>query len=135
MAQVYPNTLNLPEHLIQRRITKLDPDAKIIFYRMASNIEQSHVSVESTELLPEEVEEILGTDLTEAELAAIDRKKNAFAQAVSVSELKSITPAEASAYIDANVTDLQSAKGVLKIMARMIILMRNELWPNLPEEN
>ena len=44
------------------------------------------------------------------------------------SQLKSVTPEQAVIYIENNVTDLASAKAVLKIMVRMLIAMRNNIW-------
>lgn len=42
------------------------------------------------------------------------------------------TEAEALAYIDANVVDLASAIGVLKVFARMLVALRNETFPGIP---
>lgn len=42
--------------------------------------------------------------------------------------------AEALAYIEANVTDLDSAKAVMSALARMIIAVRDQLWPHLTLE-
>lgn len=71
---------------------------------------------------------------TAEELAAIARKANAVSEARLATELKALTPAQAVAYIDSNVTNIASAKAVLKIMARMLIAMRDEVWPNLQDE-
>jgi hypothetical protein len=62
------------------------------------------------------------------------RKANARAEAKLATELKSLTPAQAVAYIETNVTNLASAKTVLKIMARILIAMRDEIWPELPDQ-
>jgi hypothetical protein len=43
------------------------------------------------------------------------------------------TEAETLSYIDTNVVDLASAKIVLRAMARLLIALRNETWPNLQE--
>ena len=61
------------------------------------------------------------------------RKASAISEAALATELKSLTPAQAVAYIENNVTTLASAKVVLKIMARMLIALRDETWPELPE--
>jgi hypothetical protein len=71
---------------------------------------------------------------TAAELAAIDRKIGAIAEARLATELKSLTPAQAVAYIETHVTTLATAKTVLKIMVRILIAMRDEIWPNLQDE-
>lgn len=62
------------------------------------------------------------------------RKSDAIIEASLAVELKSLTPQEAVNYIENNVTNLATAKDVLKIMARMMIAMRDELWSNLPEK-
>lgn len=62
------------------------------------------------------------------------RKQNAVNEAFLANELKSITPAQAVTYIENNVTSLATAKIVLKIMVRMLIAMRDEVWPSLPEK-
>jgi hypothetical protein len=41
------------------------------------------------------------------------------------------TEAEATAWIDANVIDLASAKAALTAMARLIVALRNKAWPGL----
>ena len=61
------------------------------------------------------------------------RKAAAKGEAALSTALKNITPAEAVAYINKHVTDLQSAKAVLKLMARMLIALRDEVWPDMPE--
>jgi hypothetical protein len=71
---------------------------------------------------------------TTAELAAETRRVNAQAEAKLATELRSLTPAQAVAYIESNVTTLATAKTVLKIMVRLLIALRDETWPNLPEE-
>ena len=79
--------------------------------------------------------------LTPEEWAAYDqivypdrvRKASAKGEAALATALKTITPAEAVTYINNKVTDLTSAKAVLKLMARMLIALRDEVWPDLPE--
>jgi len=71
---------------------------------------------------------------TASELAAETRRVNAQAEAKLATELRSLTPAQAVAYIESNVTTLATAKTVLKIMVRLLIALRDETWPNLPEE-
>lgn len=61
------------------------------------------------------------------------RKANAIAEAGLATELKTLTPAQTVQYIETNVTSLASAKVVLKIMARILIALRDETWPDLPE--
>jgi hypothetical protein len=41
------------------------------------------------------------------------------------------TEAEATAWIDANVIDLASAKTALTAMARLLVALRNKTWPGL----
>ena len=61
-----------------------------------------------------------------------ERYINAKESAKMVSELKSITSEEAVEWIDKNVKNLSDAKTIFKIMVRMIIAMRDQLWSDLP---
>ena len=58
-------------------------------------------------------------------------KNNAKAQAAAIPSWSSWTEAETLDYIDTNVIDLASAKVVIRAMARMVIALRNEQWPDL----
>jgi hypothetical protein len=127
-----PNPLQLPEFIIHLRIHELDPMADVMYYRVPSALEQSYVDV-SGNITEEQLVSILELPITEDEQAAINRAKNAFDNAKLSSELKSVTIAEAKAYIENNVTDLQSAKGVLKMLAAMVICLRDAEFPRLPE--
>lgn len=62
-----------------------------------------------------------------------DRERDAEAQAGLATQLKTVTPQQAVNYIEANVTNLATAKEVLKIMARMLIAIRDRVFPELPE--
>lgn len=66
--------------------------------------------------------------------AQIDRRKNAINEAVLATQLKSLTPQQAVNYIENNVTNLATAKDALKIMTRILIALRDEVWPGLPEK-
>lgn len=61
------------------------------------------------------------------------RQANAINEASLAIQLKSLTPAQAVQYIETNVINLATAKDVLKIMARMLIALRDQQWPDLPE--
>jgi hypothetical protein len=66
-------------------------------------------------------------------LRSLARKLSARTQANLSEQLRTMTPQQAVDYIETNVTSLATAKTVLKIMARIIIAMRDEIWPDLPE--
>lgn len=68
-----------------------------------------------------------------AEIAKEARKANAKAEAALATQLKTVTPTQAVAYIEQNVTDLPSAKAALKVMVRMIIALRDAIMPDLPD--
>jgi hypothetical protein len=61
------------------------------------------------------------------------RWENATVEAGLASALKTVTPAEAVEWINTSVTDLASAKAALKLMARMLIALRDAVMPDLPE--
>lgn len=62
------------------------------------------------------------------------RKNMAKSNAKMATTIKSLTPKQAVDYIEKNVTNIATAKTVMKVMARMLISMRDEIWPDLPEE-
>jgi hypothetical protein len=70
---------------------------------------------------------------TPAEIAEQSRKDGAKSEAALATQFKTLTPQQAVNYIENSVVDLPSAKAVLKIMARILIAMRDEIWPDLPE--
>ena len=59
------------------------------------------------------------------------RKYKAKSAAALATVFRTLTPEQAENYIDANVTTLASAKAVLRIFARIIVAMRDEIWPDL----
>jgi len=63
-----------------------------------------------------------------------DRRDNAKVNAKAIPNWAGWDEDQATSYIDSNVTDLASAKTVLKAMARMIIALRDSKWPDLPED-
>lgn len=62
------------------------------------------------------------------------RRAGAIGEAALVAELKNVTGNQAADWIETNVTSLATAKTALKILARMVIAMRNEVWPDLPDK-
>jgi hypothetical protein len=65
--------------------------------------------------------------------AARARQSAARSEAALATAFRTITPAQAVAYIDNNVTSLATAKDALKLMARILIAMRDQIWPDLPD--
>ena len=133
MFRMFDNSNKLSEQVILSRL-KADPDTVIV---LSSNttmegIEAFYVSVDSL-LSDQEIIAALSAPLLSAEIASLTRKANAFAQAKLVSELKALTPDEAAAYVETTVTDLDSAKAVMKVMVRLLIAIRDEIWPGLPD--
>ena len=63
-----------------------------------------------------------------------DRQSAAKNEAGLATQLKTVTAQGAVDYIEVNVTNLASAKAVMKIMARMLIALRDAQFPELPEE-
>ena len=61
-------------------------------------------------------------------------KAGAKSRAKHVIELRTATQKDVENYIDNNVTDIASAKSVLKILARIIVAMRDEIWSDLGED-
>lgn len=69
-----------------------------------------------------------------ARLDRIAERINAARVQASLSEtFRTLTPNDAANWIETNVKDLASAKAALKIMARILVAMRDQIWPDLPE--
>lgn len=67
-----------------------------------------------------------------AEDAAVQaRKEAAQTEAAGLPGWATFTAQEAEDYIDQQVTDLASAKSVLKKMARLLAALRDSQWPHL----
>lgn len=62
-----------------------------------------------------------------------NRQINSASEANLASQLRTLTPQQAVDYIETNVTNLASAKTVMKIMVRMLIALRDAQFPELPE--
>jgi hypothetical protein len=62
----------------------------------------------------------------EIESAARKQIRNALRVDAAVQALRTRTPAQVDSWIDANVTDLASAREVLKILARVLALLARE---------
>ena len=61
------------------------------------------------------------------------RQQAAKAEAALATQFRTLTPQGAIDYIETNVTTLATAKTVLKIMARILIAMRDEMWADMAE--
>ena len=69
--------------------------------------------------------------LTDPERA---RREGARDEARLAAALRNCTAAQAVEYINSSVTDLASAKAVLRLMARLIVALRDATWPDLGGE-
>lgn len=78
---------------------------------------------------PEEMQAIAAQKIVES------RRMSAKPEAALAGILKTVTPQQAVDYIEQNVNDLASAKVALKIMARMIVSLRDYVMPELPDES
>lgn len=138
MRRVFDNSNNVGQETILERLRLQDPYAGCgtyvvdIFSPVTGLIigTRSYVWIEST--IPDAViENGLSFATSAVELASYSRKATAFSNAKLVTTLVSLTQDQAAAYIDSNVTNIATAKTVMKIMARILVAMRDELWPNL----
>lgn len=59
------------------------------------------------------------------------RQEQSDSDAANIPGWATWTAQEAQDWIDANVTNLASARTALKAMARMLLALRNKTWPNL----
>lgn len=78
--------------------------------------------------------ELTAEELAEdAAAAAAAVEAEADGQAANIPGWATWDETKTLAWLDANVTDLASAKTALKAMARMMIALRNKTWPGLQE--
>jgi hypothetical protein len=61
------------------------------------------------------------------------RQTKSKSEAALATQIRQLTPQEAVDYIESNVTTLATAKSAMKIMVRMLIALRDQTWPDLPE--
>ena len=61
------------------------------------------------------------------------RREQARAAFGGVPELRSATGDQAEAWVEANVTTLASAKRAIAILARAVVALRDETYPDLPD--
>ena len=136
-VKIFLNTNNVPEMILTNRLARYDPagtvhnyDADILddFNRKTSTV---HYSAVTSILTDEQINAGLG-QITAAEIAAIARQINAQDNARTVTQLKSVTAAQALAAVN-NITDLASAKTILGQIVQVLVAVRDQLWPNLPD--
>jgi hypothetical protein len=138
--RIFDNPHNLPEPIIQNRLQRLDAFGKAETYtiqklgadQLPTGEIKAYIEIEST-LTTEQIETLCNQSITAAELQTIERLRNARSEAALTTQLRTLTPQQAVNYIETNVTNLATAKDVLKIMARMLIAMRDKVFPDLPE--
>jgi hypothetical protein len=137
MVRIFENPLNLSHFVLELRIKSADQDAKVFTdtadildknsYRIGTH---NRLLIESI-LSDEWINDLLAIPSTPAEDQARTKRNNAHTEGGLASQFANLTPAQAVDYIETNVTNLASAKAVLKIMARVLIAMRNQVWPDL----
>lgn len=135
MARIFQNPNELNKYTITNRIFPFDSEVEVNITSGPTNIElqtgsTSYAYIEST-LADNDIIEILSSPITINEQAIEQKRINSFSEALLATEIKSMTAEQAVAYIDGYVTNLATAKVVLKIMARLLIAIKNHIWPNL----
>jgi len=80
-------------------------------------------------------EHMNGTPAFDALVRIRDRKSSSKTNAKAIPNWATWDEAQTVQYITDNVTSLATAKTVLIAMARLIVALRDETWPDLPEGN
>lgn len=120
-------------------MTTIPPNFDGAKFAAKYNLSVFDFHIEGDQLVCPSLPNLTGADLLDcivdtARLARIQaRKTNAKGEAALATQFKTLTPQQAVNYIENNVTNLSTAKDILKIMARILIAMRDEIWPDLPE--
>jgi len=71
---------------------------------------------------------------TQDETDARSRKANAKGHAALAVNLKTLNAADAEAWVLANTGNVNEMREVVRELARMVVAMRDEIWPTLPDE-
>ena len=71
---------------------------------------------------------------TASEIALRSRKDNAKGQAALAINLKTLNAADAEAWVLANTGNVAQMREVVRELARMVVAMRDDIWPTLPDE-
>jgi len=131
MQRIFDNPHNLSSEVILWRLHKFDTTATALPYSYEDTVH--YVAVDS--VLPDaEIDAVLNYEKTALETEQDDKKLNAIQVAKTVALLKSVTVADALAYIDANVTSLNTKeKQLIKALTILALATRDELWPNIAE--
>lgn len=134
MRRIFDNPQNLTSDVIHNRLVSLDFNNVATVYDYVNDIGTviHYVAIDSF-LTDTQIGNSLLTPTTAAEITENTRRATSLSEAALAIELKTVTPAEAVAWIDLNVTSLATAKTVLKIMVRMLIALRNLVMSTLPE--
>ena len=121
---------------------------KILIRKLIKELEiDNNLSVEGVaDQLPQVAVDFIGEpsqddlDTAQAVIDAHDatdyeaiRQAQADTDAANIPGWASWTEAEATAWVDANVSNIASAKTALKAMARMIVALCNKQWPGLED--
>jgi hypothetical protein len=129
---IFKNPLNLIDLVILWRLHKIDPQAKVNTY-IASELgiaNTSYVDITST-ISSAQIESGLATPITTKETAAINKRLASLANAQLATALKTVTADEADAYIENTVTNIATAKVVLKQMARLLVALRDHTFSEI----
>ena len=137
--RLFDNPNNVSETILNLRLQKQDASGWVHNYDVdirddlsGAFIKTAHYSVVNSILSDAMINTGIAQALTLAEQSTLTRLQNAQGQAALATALKTVTPDQAVAYIEANVTSLATAKAVMEIMARILIALRDEVWPDLP---
>jgi hypothetical protein len=137
-TRIFDNPHNVPGAVLAWRLHKADPGGLVEVYSVPAldvngvPIGTRHYAAVLSDLPDTAIEAGLGP-LTEAERAAIARRRAARDEAALASTLRTVTPQQAVDYIESNVTTLASAKAAMKLMVRVLVAMRDEIWPDMPD--
>jgi hypothetical protein len=138
--RIFYNPNQISAFVIQKRLRALDPfgtariySASVIGANYAPTGQTRHYIAIDSDATDSQLEAICSPPLTNAEQNTIARFSAARSEASLTTQLKALTPQQAVDYIETNVTTLATAKIVLEIVVRMLIALRDEVWPDMPE--
>lgn len=133
MLRVFDNPNNLLEEVIKWRIHKADGSAVVETYShtvIETGVTHYYVKIDSV-LTDAQIDGGLANPITTKETAAINKRLASLANAQLSTALKTVTADEADTYIENTVTNIATAKVVMKQMAKMIIALRNNAFAEI----
>ena len=139
MYRIFNNPSAIPRRILQLRLKRHDQLGVLSTY-------ESHIGPAGESLRPPlqyiEIESNVSSailqamcesPLTDNEVDIMQRITDAYNDMGIGMQLRNLTTEQIEKYIDVQITDINTAKSILKIITRMLVAVRDEVWPDMAE--